>query len=69
MDHTVTVGNLLLIAGLVVSLLVTGFGALMVFAGGMSSNPSAGDEASKRGCVVFLIGLVVFLFCLWTLVA
>jgi hypothetical protein len=55
-NHSITLGDLLLGLLLIAGLGGIAFGALMVFAAGMSD---AGDDGtSKQGCVTALFGIV-----------
>lgn len=63
MNHAITVGGLLLTLGIIGGLIGSAFGALMVFAGGMSDNPSAGNDAAGTGCLVLLGGLAMASLC------
>lgn len=47
---------------LALSLLGMALGALMVFAGGMSDAPAAGEESASQGGILVLIGLAVLVF-------
>jgi hypothetical protein len=67
MNHSITVGDILLTLGLVLGGLGMGLGALAAFAGGMSDAPEAGAEASKQGCIGFVVSAVVFGGCLYGL--
>jgi hypothetical protein len=60
MNHAITVGALLLALGLIAGLILCALGCLAVFAGGMSDNPKAGDDAGRTGCILFVAGAVVF---------
>lgn len=66
MNHTITVGGLLLAVGVMGGLLAALFGALMFFAAGMSD---AGDDGTGgKGCALFAGGLVVCIGCILGLV-
>lgn len=63
MNHAITIGGLILALGMIVGLLTAAFGALMLFAGGMSDAPSEGDAAGRQGCIVFLLGAALLVGC------
>lgn len=67
MNHAITIGGLLLGIGALVGFLSLSFGALAIFAGGMSDSPSAGDDASRTGCIALIAGAVLFALCFWGL--
>lgn len=69
MNHAITIGGLLLTVGVIAGLAAAAIGLLMIFAGGMSDAPAAGDEASKQGCIVALIGVVLLVGCLLAVVS
>jgi hypothetical protein len=69
MNHTITIGGLLLSAGVLAGLAMTGCGALAIFAGGMSDNPGAGADASKQGCILALVGAALLVGCIVGLIA
>lgn len=69
MNHAITIGGLLLGIGMLVGFLALAFGALALFAGGMSDSPSAGDDASRTGCIALVVGAVLFALCLWGLLS
>lgn len=58
MDHAITLGGLLLFLAVIGGLVAAVFGTLMMFAGGMSD---AGDDGtSGKGCVIAIIGAIIF---------
>lgn len=61
MNYAITVGDILTVLGAIVGLAVLAFGFLMVFAAGMSSNPSASDEVGGKGCWTLFAGLVIII--------
>ena len=65
MNHAVTVGGILAVLMGLAGLLCLGFGALAVFAGGMSDAPQAGDDASRTGCIVLGIGAALIALSIW----
>lgn len=65
MNHAITLGGLLSTLLALGGLATLGFGGLMVFAGGMSDAPEAGESASSQGCVVFVIGALMLGVGLW----
>jgi hypothetical protein len=67
MNHAITVGGLLLSLGGLVGFLIAGFGALATFAGGMSDDVSAGEDASRQGCFFLALGLVLMGASIWGL--
>jgi len=67
MDHAITIGGLLLTLGLIGGFVALAFGALAVFAGGMSDAPSAGNDATNLGCAFLIAGALLFGGCLWGL--
>lgn len=69
MSHTITVGGLLLVLAIIVGLAFSAVGALMIFAGGMSDAPAAGDSASRQGCFVSAIGVVLLVGGAWGLLS
>jgi hypothetical protein len=69
MNHSITLGGLLLTLMLVGGLGMAGIGLLMIFAGGMSDAPEAGADASRQGCLVALVGLVLSGLALWGLLS
>lgn len=69
MNHAITIGGLLLGIGALVGVLDLAFRALDLFAGGMSDSPSAGDDASRTGCIALIGGAVLFALCVWGLLA
>lgn len=69
MNHSITVGGLLLTLGLIAGLLTVCIGALATFAGGMSDDPTAGADASRTGCFIFIAGALLFGASLWGLLS
>lgn len=69
MNHAITLGGMLLGIGSLVGFLALSFGALALFAGGMSDSPSAGDDASRTGCIALIGGAILFALCLWGLLS
>jgi hypothetical protein len=62
LDHPITLGGVLLALGFVAGLFAMAFGALMVFAAGMSD---AGDDGTGgKGCAVFIVGLAILISCI-----
>jgi hypothetical protein len=59
MNTTITIGGLLCALGIIAGIGLTGIGALAIFAGGMSDSPQAGADASKQGCIIAGVGLVL----------
>lgn len=59
MNHAITVGGSLLAFVILIGLGAAAFGALMVFAGGMSDDPAGGDETTSAGCVLLIGGAAV----------
>jgi hypothetical protein len=68
-NHTITIGGLLCTLGIVAGIALTGIGALAIFAGGMSDSPQAGADASKQGCIIAGVGLVLLVGSIVGLVA
>lgn len=59
MQHSITVGGLLLCIVLLIGTLVFVFGVAAFFASGMSDSPSAAESSGKTGCIALLIGGVI----------
>jgi hypothetical protein len=69
MNHPITLGGLLaflLTAGGVIAFVV---GILMFLGGAMSDAPEEGDADGKRGCIVALVGVAMFVVGLWGMFA
>lgn len=69
MDHTITVGGILLSLAVLVGLAMAAIGGLMAFAGGMSDAPAEGAAASKQGCFVFCLGCALVVGGIWGLLS
>jgi hypothetical protein len=69
MNHTITIGGLFLTLCVIAGLGISAIGALMLFAGGMSDNPSAGADAGKQGCFTLAIGVALFVGGVWGLLS
>jgi hypothetical protein len=66
-NHSITIGELLLALGALAGLGTVAVGALMMFAAGMSD---AGDDGTgKNGCLFMLCGALVAVACLLWLFA
>lgn len=59
MNHAITIGGLLSFFMFLAGIGMCGFGALVIFAAGMSDAPAAGDDAAKHGCIIGAIGIVL----------
>lgn len=68
MNHAITIGGLLLSLGVLVGLAMTAFGALAIFAGGMSDAPEAGADTTRQGCMIALPGAMLLAMCIIGLV-
>lgn len=64
MNHSITIGGLLLGIGVVIGLGTLAFGFLRFIAGGMSDAPQLGDDEGKKGCATAIVGLVIVVGCL-----
>jgi hypothetical protein len=67
MNHSITLGDLLLGLLAIGGFGAVGFGLLMVFAGGMSDAQEVGAEAGRQGCRVALFGIVALVAATWLL--
>ncbi len=65
MNHAITFWQLLFGIVMLIGLASVALGALELFAAGMSDNPSAGDDAGRRGCLTALVGVVMVLVALY----
>jgi hypothetical protein len=57
----IAIGTIAIIAGLA----ALGYGALSVFAGGMSDAPAAGAAAGRTGCIMLAAGVALLGFGVW----
>jgi hypothetical protein len=64
MNHTVTIGGVLLILGMVAGLGMVAIGAMVTIAEGMSDAPSSGSG----GCITAAAGLALLVGCILGLV-
>lgn len=69
MNHAVTVGDLFLAFAVLVGLCAGAFGAIAIFASGMSTNPEASREAYRSGCQTSLAGVALIAVGIWGLLA
>ncbi len=69
MDQTITFGDVANSIGALAGLLIAGFGGLAFFAAGMASSPTPDSRRTgNRGCAAFIIGVIIFGWCLWDLI-
>jgi hypothetical protein len=61
MNHTITIGGLLLSLSALTGLLMAAVGGLMVFAGGTSDAPSEGERVGGQGCAFALLGCAILI--------
>jgi hypothetical protein len=61
MNHAITIGGLLLSVGALVGFVVLLAGVASAFGNMMAD--AAGDNG-KQGCILFIVGLVIFVVCL-----
>jgi hypothetical protein len=57
LNHTLTVGDVIAVAAMLVGIVVFCFGVLEWFAGGQSPVPDA--KMGRAGCVVTVIGVLI----------
>ncbi len=69
MNHTITIGGLLLALGLLAGVAIVGFGLLAYFAAGMSDNGEASADAERSGCKFLIIGAALAAASIYGLVA
>lgn len=67
MSHNITIGGLFAALGLIAGVALAAFGALALFAAGMSDSESAGAASTRTGCICGAIGVALTLFSLWRL--
>jgi hypothetical protein len=67
-NHTITIGDLFAVGGVILGLALCAAGVLAVFAGGMSDAPSEGDSAARHGCGLGIIGALVLAASIWQII-
>lgn len=70
MNHTITLGGLLLSLSVISGLIICAIGLLSMFAAGMASAPTEqSKEYGRKGCFYALLGLALFVGGLWGLLS
>lgn len=69
LHQAITLGAVLAAIAVLVGLALCGVAALAVFAGSMSDNPEAGNDAFHTGCLVGIAGIIIAGAGLWALLS